>query len=141
MIDARVSLAMSIHARRGVYALLLGSGISREAQIPTGHEVMLDLIRRAASLVGKEPSDPEAWFQEAHGSAPTYSNVLEVVARTGSDRSNLLRQFFEPSEADRQVSHRKPTRALLIPARSSRMPSEPWTGSNSRPGRSQTSSA
>lgn len=32
----------------GTYALLLGSGVSRAAGIPTGWEVTLDLVRKAA---------------------------------------------------------------------------------------------
>ncbi len=35
MIDPVLSLAVSMHAQKGVYALLLGSGISRSAGVPT----------------------------------------------------------------------------------------------------------
>lgn len=41
-----IPLAVSMHANRGVYALLLGSGVSRAAEIPTGWDVTLDLIRK-----------------------------------------------------------------------------------------------
>ncbi len=40
MIEPIVSLAFSLHANKGVYALLLGSGVSRSAGIPTGWEVV-----------------------------------------------------------------------------------------------------
>jgi hypothetical protein len=43
MIDPIHSLAFSIQANRGVYAVLFGSGISRSAKIPTGWEITLDL--------------------------------------------------------------------------------------------------
>jgi hypothetical protein len=39
-------LAFSVYESKGVYALLLGSGLSRAANIPTGWEITLDLIRR-----------------------------------------------------------------------------------------------
>ena len=61
MIDPINSLAFSVHANRGVYALLLGSGVSRAAKIPTGWEITLDLIRRLAALSGESPASPEAW--------------------------------------------------------------------------------
>ena len=57
MIDPVHSLAFSIQANRGVYAALVGSGVSRGAKIPTGWEVTLDLIRKLARLYG-EKCDP-----------------------------------------------------------------------------------
>ena len=57
MIDPGHSLAFSIEANRGVYAVLVGSGVSRAAKIPTGWEVTLDLIRKLAKLCG-ETCDP-----------------------------------------------------------------------------------
>jgi len=44
MIDPIISLAFSLHSTKGVYALLIGSGISRAAGIPTGREIVQDLI-------------------------------------------------------------------------------------------------
>ena len=44
MIDPVHALAFSIQSNRGVYALLLGSGVSRASGIPTGWDVTLDLI-------------------------------------------------------------------------------------------------
>ena len=38
--------AFSIFENKGVYAVLVGSGLSRAAEIPTGWEITLDLIRR-----------------------------------------------------------------------------------------------
>jgi hypothetical protein len=53
VIDPLVSLAFSLHTNRGAYALLLGSGVSRAAGIPTGWEVVLDLTERVAQLEGE----------------------------------------------------------------------------------------
>ena len=52
MIDPITALAFSVYENKGVYALLLGSGVSRAAYIPTGWEVTLDLIKRVAALEG-----------------------------------------------------------------------------------------
>lgn len=41
MIDPLYSLALSMESNPGIYALLLGSGVSRIAGIPTGWEIVL----------------------------------------------------------------------------------------------------
>jgi hypothetical protein len=38
MVDPMLSLAFSVHSNKGVFALLLGSGVSRASGIPTGWE-------------------------------------------------------------------------------------------------------
>ena len=46
-----VMLATSMHAQPGVYAVLLGSGVSTGAGIPTGWGVVRELVRRVAAAV------------------------------------------------------------------------------------------
>ena len=58
LIDPLVSLAFAVYSNKGAYALVLGSGISRSAAIPTGWEVLLDLVRKIATLEG-EDADPD----------------------------------------------------------------------------------
>jgi hypothetical protein len=41
MIANEILISNSIYSNKGVFALLLGSGISRSAGIPTGWEVVL----------------------------------------------------------------------------------------------------
>ncbi|UUN20212.1 hypothetical protein LRS65_27115 (plasmid) [Bacillus cereus] len=41
-----MSLSFSMEANKGVYALLLGSGISFSANIPTGWGILKELCRR-----------------------------------------------------------------------------------------------
>lgn len=43
-IEKLTTLAFSMYSNKGAYALLLGSGISRSAHIPTGWEVETNLI-------------------------------------------------------------------------------------------------
>ncbi len=47
-LDPQVMLATSVHAMPGVYALLLGSGVSTGAGIPTGWGVVREFVTRAA---------------------------------------------------------------------------------------------
>lgn len=44
------SISFSIFSNKGIYALLLGSEISRNAGIPTGWDVVQDLIKKLATL-------------------------------------------------------------------------------------------
>ena len=53
-IDHLTRISFSIYENRGVYALLVGSGLSRAAEIPTGWEITVDLIRRVAMAQGEK---------------------------------------------------------------------------------------
>ena len=112
MIDPIHSLAFSIHSNRGVYAILLGSGISRAAKIPTGWEITLDLIRKLAVIQGDtaEP-DPNAWYKEKFGEDPDYSQLLENLVKTQAERQQLLRMYWEPNEQERDAGEKQPTAA------------------------------
>lgn len=112
MIDPIHSLAFSIQANRGVYAVLLGSGVSRSAKIPTGWEVTLDLVRKLAGLTGEacEPS-PEEWYQVKYGREPDYSEILAAIAKKPAERQQLLRSYWEPTEPEREEGAKKPTSA------------------------------
>lgn len=105
-------LAISMHANKGVYALLLGSGVSRAAEIPTGWEVQTDLIRRIAHLEGEycDPY-PTEWYEVRHGEPPNYSKLLATVAKSPPERSQLLRGYFEPTEDERERGVKQPTAA------------------------------
>ena len=118
MIDPIDSLAFSIQANPGVYALLLGSGVSRAAQIPTGWEITLDLTRKLAAAAGEpaEP-DPETWYGEKFGEAPDYSKLIGNLAKTQSERQQLLRPYFEPSQQEREEGAKQPTAAHRAVAR------------------------
>lgn len=112
MIDPILSLAFSMHSNKGVYALLLGSGISRAAGIPTGWEVTLDLIRKLAHTKGEncEP-DPAKWYQKAFSEEADYSKLLKDITKTASERNKLLKEYFEPTEDERQQNIKTPTMA------------------------------
>jgi len=109
MIDPVHSLSFSIHSNPGVYALLLGSGVSKSANIPTGWEVTLDLIRKLAELSKElcEPS-PEQWYHQKYGRDPNYSDLLEKLARTPTERQQFLSQYFEPNESEKESGEKSP---------------------------------
>lgn len=112
MIDHIDRLTFSLHANKGAYALLLGSGVSRAASIPTGWEVVEDLVRRVAMLrrAPCEPT-PTAWYRETFGDTPTYSGLLKLLAPTPLERQQLIRGYFEPNEDERDQGLKVPTKA------------------------------
>ena len=111
-IDPTLSLAFSMHSSKGVYALLLGSGISRTAGIPTGWEIVIDFIRKLAQLQDEscEP-DPAAWYKGKYGKTPDYSNILDVLAKSSTERLHLLKRYFEPTEEEAEQGLKTPTKA------------------------------
>ena len=112
MIDPVHTLAFSVQSNRGIYALLLGSGVSRASGIPTGWEITLDLVRKLAALHGDNPDPaPESWYHEKYGKNPDYSDLLDQLTRTPAERQQLLRGYFEPNEQEREDGLKQPTEA------------------------------
>jgi len=112
-------LAISMHAQPGVYAVLLGSGVSTAAGIPTGWGVVKDLVRQVAvaagpgdeESLGMAEADPEMWWAQHRGGQIGYSSLLETLAPTAPARQGLLAGYFEASERDREEGLKTPSRA------------------------------
>lgn len=112
MIDSITSLAFSMHSNKGVYALLLGSGISRTAGIPSGWEVTLDLVYKLALMNGQQDecsADPGLWYCRKYGKEPNYTELLDQLGQTPEERQAILRGYFEPSEEEREIGIKLPT--------------------------------
>src|SRR5262245_41356061 len=102
MVDATVRLALALNSNRGAYAALLGSGVSAASAIPTGWQIVSDLISKVAAAEGATAGgDPIAWYRERYGE-PDYSRLLDELARSPTERSLLLRQYFEPTDDERR---------------------------------------
>jgi hypothetical protein len=118
LIDPLTALAFSIYENRGVYCLLLGSGVSRPAEIPTGWEITLDLVRRIAALRGvTDEPDWAAWYKATFGTEPLYSELLDLLASTPDERRSVLHSYIEPNVDDIAAGRRTPTRAHQAIAR------------------------
>lgn len=110
MVGPFLALALSFFGNKGAYALLLGSGVSKDSQILTGWEIGLRFIQDVCRLVGEDPGgDPGAWFEERYGKPPTYSNVLEAFDPSQGGRSGLLRSHFEPTQEQREAGVKVPS--------------------------------
>jgi hypothetical protein len=115
--DIETRIAFAIHENKGVFALLLGSGLSRAAEIPTGWEITLDLVRRVATAQGEPEQDELAkwadWHRAKFGGEPNYSKLLEELTGTPEERRAVLHGYIDPSEEDRQEGRKRPTKAHL----------------------------
>lgn len=116
--DEVIPAAFALHNSRRRYALLLGSGISRDTGILTAGEITDDLIRQIAGgkiIAGQKPQD---WYKETHdGIAPTFTGLFDELARSKEDRSAILRQYFELADKDGKPVKVEPTPTQLIIAR------------------------
>lgn len=110
--DPLTPLAFSVNENKGVFAVLLGSGLSRTAGIPTGWEITLDLVRRVAAAQGiTEQSDWAAWYRGKTGQEPNYSDLLEEIASSPDERRAILHRYIEPDAQDRDEGRKVPTKA------------------------------
>lgn len=92
--------------------MLLGSGISRAAGIPTGGEVTLDIIKKIAAARGEsDVEDPEEWYRTTYGTDPSYSTIIEKLGSTQSERCSQLSHYFEPTSEDLENGRKVPTKA------------------------------
>lgn len=107
--DPVISLAFSIQSTPGLYALLLGSGLSRGAGVLTGWDIVEDLIRKIAALEGVESCvDPVAWYRERFKIEPDYSTLLERLSSSNAERAQILRAYFEPTDEERERGVKSP---------------------------------
>lgn len=111
-IDPLDTLAFTLYSNQGVYAVLVGSGLSTSAGIMTGYQISVDLASRVARSIGEDPaSDPVAWFAAKYDIDPGYSDLLEALAPTAAERQGILRPYIEPRSEDREQGRKVPTPA------------------------------
>lgn len=106
-------MALALVGRPKAYALLLGSGLSTAASIPTGWEIVRRLIGDLAVAAGDTaPDDPERWYLDRFGEDATYASVVERCARSADDRHALIGRFLDgdgdepaiPTEAHKNIA-------------------------------------
>ena len=102
-----------MHSNQEGYAILLGSGISKAAGIPTGWEVVLDLLAKLARLenLSLQHSELADWYRQETGRDPSYSSILEGMAKTPSERQKMLQSYWEATDEEREAGIKQPTTA------------------------------
>ena len=117
-IERLTTLAFSMYSNRGAYALLLGSGISCAAHIPSGWKVEEELIQQLALTQGiAEAEDWHQWYEETYHEPASYSALLEALVKTSTERVQLMRPFFEPTDKEKELGWKSPTKAHYAIAR------------------------
>jgi hypothetical protein len=80
--------------------VLVGSGLSSAAGVPTGWQVVQDLVRKIARAEGVDEDTlgdtPETWWMKTRGAEPRYDELLSALASTDAQRRAILRTYFEP---------------------------------------------
>lgn len=110
--DTLTQISFSVFENKGVFAVLLGSGLSRSAEIPTGWEITLDLVRRVAKAQGvADQTDWAKWYSTTTGKEPNYSGLLEEIASTPDERRAILHSYIEPTDEEREQGKKVPTPA------------------------------
>lgn len=109
-IDRLTTLAFSLYSNKGAYAVLLGSGVSRSAHMPSAWDVENSLIEQLAAIQGVSGQDDwHKWFLGFYGTDADYSSLLANIASTKTERVALMKGFFEPDENEKELGWKKPT--------------------------------
>lgn len=109
-IERLTTLAFSVYTNKGAYALLLGAGISRSAHIPSGWEVEIKLIEQLATTHGvANLEDWHQWYKDKYGHSADYSSLLEALVKTPTERVQLMKGFFEPTDDEKELGWKEPT--------------------------------
>lgn len=106
------SVAHALHSNKGVYAVLIGSGLSKAAGVPTGWEITLELVREIAVLEGEDAGeDPSNWWVKQKGQEPSYSAILKALGGTPAERRRIVAARIEPTESEAEQGLKRPTPA------------------------------
>ena len=102
------TLAFSIYSNKGAYALFLGAGVSKAAGLPSGWDIVTDLLKKLATQNHvSDGKNLEEWFREKYGCPVGYSSALQELAKTQTERVGLMKPYFEPVGKERP----QPTKA------------------------------
>lgn len=110
--DPFLPLAFSLFSNPGAYAILAGAGVSRGAGLRTSWDIVVDLIQQIAGdqeAATLDSDTAEAWYEARFGRTPTYSDVVEQLALTPTERQTLLRRYFEETDEDGNVTSPGPS--------------------------------
>jgi len=103
-----VRMVFGVRREPGAYALLLGSGVSRGAGVPSGWDVTVDLVNEIAQMQSPGITDPLGWYREKFGEEPRYDTVLKRLGKGSADRQALVTRYFEPTLNERNQGVKVP---------------------------------
>lgn len=110
-LDPIVPLAVSIADGPGTIALFLGSGVSKEAGILTGEEILEDTQKRIYKVANKKDAttveELQQWLKSKSLHKLGYGKLLEEIAPSTEERRKFLEKYFEgrePTEAHKTIA-------------------------------------
>ena len=99
--DSTLNLAFSIQQNpKGVYAVLLGAGISQPVGILTGWEVKQDIIKKFNRFDGEKLSEDIG-----------YDELFDKLNTTKEERNAIIRPYFEPTQEELEQNLKIPSKA------------------------------
>ncbi|MED3816139.1 hypothetical protein P4573_28490 [Priestia megaterium] len=112
MINNELSLALSMQANKGVFAVFLGAGVSYSAGIKTGWGIVEDLcIKLKALSKNQEPISGIEWYESEFGTEPKYDELLGKLGKSPTERNTFLENYFIPTEEEANDGIKTPTPA------------------------------
>ena len=109
-IDKLTTLAFAMYSNKGAYALFLGAGISKAAHIPDGWLVEEELIKKIAATKGvKDEIDWHKWYIKEFGEAANYSDLLNSLTTSPTERVQLMKEFIDAYEDEKVLGWKQPT--------------------------------
>jgi hypothetical protein len=101
-----ISLSVALAEAPGTCAFFLGSGVSRDAGVATGQEIMREGLRKLHQLETEsaEPANDaelEMWLTETDRDQITYAELLALITPDQSVRREYLAAFFDGKEPGR----------------------------------------
>ncbi len=111
MIDVILKIALTVRNNPGKFALLIGSGLSQSAGIPTGIEVVRSIVSEIAKASGVNTEEPAEWYRQRFGEDPNYSGLLEKISQTKTERKGILQRYFEATPQESAEGVKVPTAA------------------------------
>jgi SIR2-like domain len=111
-LDPIVSLSVAIAEAPGSHTFFLGSGVSREAGVPTGQQVFWQAVGELYRLEEETQETPDEeglqeWLKKTKRDQLGYSDLLELIAPDPANRRDYLAKHFEgrePGKAHQQLA-------------------------------------
>jgi len=93
------------------YVLFLGAGVSRDAGIPTGYEILIETLRRIRRIEEKNDriytmAEMEEYYHAKAANA-SYSEIVSALLRSNEEQRQYLQSFFggvPPGAAHREIA-------------------------------------
>jgi NAD-dependent SIR2 family protein deacetylase len=97
--EERIALAQSLAMKERQFVLFCGSGVSKDAGIPTGWDILLEILKRLRHHIENQKLDYSTSQMESYYNTNykglTYSQIIERVYTYPEDQISFLQSQFE----------------------------------------------